>query len=102
MTYHIRSSIIPAVKCHLSAIKDNTTWILGDGKSINFWNNKWLDKTLADILHIPDSVAKSLQATVSDFIINGHWSFPQALLDIVPNLPNIFKNIQLPLYVDCD
>lgn len=36
VTYHIRSSIIPAIKYHLTAIKDNTTWILGDGRSINF------------------------------------------------------------------
>jgi hypothetical protein len=39
--HHIFFSIWCSVKDEVSVLKENCTWLLGDGKDINFWNDSW-------------------------------------------------------------
>ncbi|KAL2337168.1 hypothetical protein Fmac_011614 [Flemingia macrophylla] len=48
------SSIRSSLRKHWQEIKDETTWILGSGNDINFWNEAWcMDESISDALGIP-------------------------------------------------
>jgi hypothetical protein len=49
-------------------------WSLGDGKSINVWNDKWLGDQLVlatDMGNIPESISN---LTVADLVDSGSWT----------------------------
>jgi exonuclease III len=69
INHHIFSSIWCGIKNEFNVIWDNTRFNLGNGKDILFWTDKWCDdNSLADLLFLPISVQKNLQAKVVDFI----------------------------------
>jgi ribonuclease HI len=81
---------------------DNTSWLLGDGKNINFWNDEWCGAPLSSQLNIPDHVSQRLSASVSDFIYNGSWCIPPQLALAFPNLIPIVSQITIPLTFSID
>jgi hypothetical protein len=78
--YHISSSIWSSVIDEYSVIIENSIWLLGNGEDINFWNDNWCGTSLVDFFNIPSQIGQNLSSTVSDFIVNGSWSFPPRLL----------------------
>jgi ribonuclease HI len=78
--HHIHSSIWSSVKDEFSTILENSFWLLGNGKDINFWNDNWCGCSLADLFNIPPHISQNLLSTVSDYINNGAWHFPNQLL----------------------
>jgi hypothetical protein len=60
------------MKDEASSLKDNCTWLLGDGKDINFWNDSWCGNPLFDQLSILVHISQSLTSTVSDFLVDGN------------------------------
>ncbi|PNX99831.1 ribonuclease H, partial [Trifolium pratense] len=48
-------------------------------------------------LHIPDHIRQSLSSTVSDYIFNGHWTFPPQLVQAFPNLNSIISQVTIPM-----
>lgn len=54
--HFVRSSICPAIKCHLLAVLDSAHQFLGSGDTINFWRDKWLSQPIVDVLNIPTRV----------------------------------------------
>jgi ribonuclease HI len=95
--HHIFSSIWCSVKEEVSVLKDNCTWLLGDGKDINFWNDRRCGPPLSDQLSIPAHICQSLKASVSDFIVEGNWVIPSQLSNAYPNLYSIISQITIPL-----
>jgi ribonuclease HI len=81
---------------------DNSTWLLGDGTNINFWNDSWCGPPLSEHLHIPNHVSQLLTAKVSDFIFNGSWVFPDLLIQAYPNLYSITSQVIIPMEPDAD
>jgi len=69
--HHIYSSIWSSIKEEFFVILDNSTWLLGNGDCINFWNDSWCGPPLAEIFNIPDHISKDLSSTVTDYISNG-------------------------------
>jgi hypothetical protein len=87
------------MKEEFSVVMDNSTWLLGDGTNINFWNDSWCGPPLSEHLHIPNHVSQLLTAKVSDFIFNGSWVFPDLLIQAYPNLYSITF---IPMEPDAD
>ncbi|OVA16228.1 hypothetical protein BVC80_609g4 [Macleaya cordata] len=60
--------MIPVVELH-------ARWILGDGTTINFWKDRWMDASIANLLEIPYHVSNLLVASVQrrnqDFMLRG-------------------------------
>jgi hypothetical protein len=100
--HHIYSSIWSSAKDEFQTIMDNTSWLLGDGKNINFWNDEWCGAPLSSQLNIPDHVSQRLSASVSDFIYNGSWCIPPQLALAFPNLIPIVSQITIPLTFSID
>ncbi|WJX17562.1 hypothetical protein P8452_07464 [Trifolium repens] len=100
--HHIYSSIWSSAKDEFQTIMDNTSWLLGDGKNINFWNDEWCGAPLSSQLNIPDLVSQRLSASVSDFIFNDSWCIPPQLALAFPNLIPIVSQITIPLTFSID
>jgi len=78
-------------------VKDNTTWLLGDGKNINFWWDNWSGVPLTVMLNIPNHHQQHLHSTVNDFIHNSQWNVPQELQAIFPNIVQHINKITIPI-----
>jgi len=72
-----------------------SSWKIGDGSFIYFWNDKWNDNVTVDELNFYESMDGNLSVKVSDFIQNGAWSFGyyRRPLDLtsMPNLISIMN-----------
>ncbi|GAU21095.1 hypothetical protein TSUD_10120 [Trifolium subterraneum] len=95
ITRHIFSSIWSSVHSHFSTVWDNSVFIVGDGKEINFWTDRWCGyTTFAQLFDFPDHFHHRLQAKVSDFIVNSQWGWsPQCKIAISAALVNILSII---------
>ncbi|GAU45776.1 hypothetical protein TSUD_24400 [Trifolium subterraneum] len=94
--HHVFSSIWSNIKDDFTVIMDNTVWLLGDGKEINFWNDNWCGTSLSEQLRIPVQIRHSLSSSVSDFNFNGHWDIPAQLSLAYPKLSSIISQIVIP------
>ncbi|KAJ4962138.1 hypothetical protein NE237_022077 [Protea cynaroides] len=64
-------------------------WILGEGKLINFWTDRWINfYTIVEILELPQSRMPSLSAKVVDFIYDGNRCFPMVTSTIIQGIIN--------------
>jgi ribonuclease HI len=93
--HHISSSIWSSIKEEFSVIAANSIWLLGNGQNINFWNDNWCGTTLADFFNLPAHISQHLTSTVSDYIVNGAWSFPPQLLQQF-NFSSIIHRVIIP------
>lgn len=95
IAYHISSSIWTSIKHKYREVISNSSWLLGIGHDINFWNDLWCGNSIVSSLDIPIAFHPFLKAIVSQFIINHSWSIPQNLLQIFPNLHNFIKDVSI-------
>lgn len=94
---HVASSIWPGLKPYVSTIFENYVWIIGDGKQINFWNDKWLSRPISNYLSFRDSLKDVLEAKVSDFITSdGNWQIPQVISSKLPGLTAEIDQLVIP------
>lgn len=49
--HYAKSSIWPGVRQFINTTIDGCCWLLGNGKSVNFWRDCWLDVPLSVMLH---------------------------------------------------
>jgi hypothetical protein len=95
--HHIYSSLWCGIKEEVNTIFDNSIWLLGNGKDINFWNDKWCGPSLSEVLNIPDHISKNLISSVNDFISNGQWCIPIQLSQRFTNLSSLVQQVTIPL-----
>jgi hypothetical protein len=95
--HHISSSIWSSIKEEVGVIMDNSVWLLGNGKDINFWTDSWCGSPLVDQLHIPLQIGQFLSSTVSDYIHNGQWVLPPQLTQMFSTLSSIIHKVTIPL-----
>ena len=56
------------VKCK-ELIRQGMVWNVGDGKSISFWFDNWIDKKcLRDLLNVDENEISNLATKVSEFM----------------------------------
>jgi hypothetical protein len=74
--HYVNSSVWPGLKTHIQFIFEHSTWSVGNGRSISFYTDRWLDYIIADHWQIPDNILPVIDLKVSDFIVNGSWCLP--------------------------
>ncbi|CAI8601164.1 unnamed protein product [Vicia faba] len=65
---------------------DNTQWLVGNGKFVNFWIDNWLGEPLVKQFNIHEKFHNILTSRISDFLHNSCWYFPDNLLSACPDL----------------
>jgi hypothetical protein len=101
ISYHIYSSIWSSIKGEYQVIMNNSAWLLGDGKRINFWFDNWCGVQIAEHLQIPISLS-SFPQHVSEFIVNKQWNIPIEILNLVPLLRNLGFQVTIPTVEQSD
>lgn len=81
---------------------EHSCWQIGDGKSINFWTDRWLDKPIVEHMNIPAAYSSSLKCSVSDFIINRKWFIPEVFSSRFPGLAADISNTVIPVFEEPD
>ncbi|GAU38334.1 hypothetical protein TSUD_61950 [Trifolium subterraneum] len=98
INHHIHSSIWSSIKGKVQVIKGNSSYVIGDGTSVNFWRDIWWGcHSIAQTLQIPDDIAFQLEAKFSDFIVQDHWHIPTDLALLFPNLQLLVEQVTIPL-----
>jgi hypothetical protein len=96
INHHIHSSLWSTVKADYYVVYENSHFIIGDGSSINFWNDVWCgDQSLAQALQVPDVHSSNLK--VSELIHNNQWLLTPELDEKFPNLKQFLEQVVLPL-----
>ncbi|PRQ42072.1 putative RNA-directed DNA polymerase [Rosa chinensis] len=96
-----KSSIWPGFRSIALHITHNCRWIIGDGRSVSFWKDKWLQDPILDMLGFFDWSGFS-DLRVADFISDHSWQFPSFFLDTFPDLYRKISDICLPLDTEPD
>ena len=73
----------------IPTLVDGYRWVVGDGRNINLWRDRWLSDSIVSLLNIND-LSMNLNSSVSALIRDGAWyipdhfqaSFPQLVSDI--------------------
>lgn len=63
---YVCSSILPGIRDVFSAFKSNCRWIIGDGSSIHFWYDKWLNNPIVEMIGLFSGL--DLHLRVASFI----------------------------------
>lgn len=92
--HHITSSIWAGIRDNLELIKTNSSWQIGNGTMVNFWNDTWLSRPITELIGIPST--SELKATVSDFMVNGSWCIPQLLTGLFLTLKDEIQQVVIP------
>ncbi|KAL2319296.1 hypothetical protein Fmac_028265 [Flemingia macrophylla] len=96
-TSYLRSSIWQDIRVIWSSLRSDTSWILGRGTDINFWNDRWcLDSSISDLLGLPEATRDSLSASVNLFADSREWVIPEVILLKVPGLRKALQDTVLP------
>jgi hypothetical protein len=95
--HHIYSSLWSGMKDEFSTILNNSVWLLGNGKDINFWTDSWCGPPLSEVYNIPAHISKHISSTVNDYILNGQWNIPIQLSQKFSNLTSLVQQVTIPL-----
>ncbi|KAL6210110.1 hypothetical protein ACLB2K_021048 [Fragaria x ananassa] len=92
---YLCSSLWHGLRVSLPILFQNSKWLIGDGNSVNFWSDKWLDVPIVDKLHITISSAH-LSSTVAAFISDQNWVLSARLRQAFPDLVKDIMLVPLP------
>lgn len=94
--YHIHSSVWCSIKSEFSVIIENSSWIVGDGQLVNFWNDNWSSQILANTLNPNPIISDHLEARVCDFLLDYQWNIPNYLQNIFPIIGQLTQQVTIP------
>jgi len=97
INHHIFSSLWNGIKHELPVITENSTWLIGNGKNVNFWYDNWCGDSLQNTFNLSDTEANNYPQSVSNFITNSHWNIPHNITIRFPALNVHVRKITLPL-----
>lgn len=97
----IGSSIWPGLRVSFPLVFQHSRWIIGDGKSVLFWSDKWLSSSIIDKLHL-NPLSQQLRTSVSSFILEQLWALPGTFCHSFPDLSQEILQIPLPLVGESD
>ncbi|XP_019418585.1 PREDICTED: uncharacterized protein LOC109329372 [Lupinus angustifolius] len=92
---YFKSSIWSGIKSNWHTAMSNSIWLVGEGKSINFWLDNWLGSTLVNSLNIPIEFHPSLLAKVADFTHDYKWTIPKLIHDLFPQIASSIADITI-------
>ena len=94
--HYITSSVWPGMKKHVNLILEHASWSVGNGRSINFWTNNWLERPIADQWGIPHSLLQPINMKVADCIVDSNWSIPDYVWNRDADLAVKILKVTLP------
>lgn len=80
ITYNRASSVWSGMRVHLRMIAEQSSWSIGNGNTVNFWTDKWLEQSIVESLNIPLHMHPALNMKVADYILDGNWNIPMYLI----------------------
>lgn len=83
---------------HISAC---ARWLIGDGKSVMFWLDKWLNSSLVHQLSAV-SISHLLKTLVANFIVNHQWALSSRFFNLFLDCARQILEIPLPIAPECD
>lgn len=90
--HSIKSSIWIGIKeAHQSSL-DNCKWIIGNGKTDNFWLDDWLGISLASKFKIPEKYHNTLTLKVGDWWHNHCWNVGTNTQMAFPTILNLISS----------
>ena len=95
--HHIFSSIWNGIKQEFNTIKENTTWLVGNGEKIQFWSDSWCREPILQALNLTQHQIQEYPQRLSSFIHNHQWNIPDNLHQILPNLRRLFSQVTIPI-----
>ncbi|KAL6189533.1 hypothetical protein ACLB2K_040921 [Fragaria x ananassa] len=96
-----KSSIWPGFRLVASGFRQNCRWLIGDGKTVCFWKDKWLQAPILETLGISNwSYFSNLH--VADFISHQSWQLPPFFCQAFPLLARQISDLALPLIDESD
>ena len=72
---YLRSSVWHGLKRALPILNNNSRWIIGDGRSVSFWFDKWLDEPITSP-SLFSVISPKVLPRVSYVIEAQSWSLP--------------------------
>ena len=100
--HHIFSSIWSGAKNQFNIVKENTTWIIGNGKSINFSKDQWSGEPIIQTLHLNTSQIQNYPQMLCDFIQNDQWSIPTEVMQEFPLIRLLTSQVIIPVQINID
>jgi hypothetical protein len=104
ISHAVSSSIWSSLKNYLPMIQEHSTWRVGNGTNISFWEDNWLGYKLKDSIggQLPDSISHLEHAKVAE-VINGHdWILPDLFKERYPNITSDIQAIPLSCTAELD
>ncbi|CAK8532606.1 unnamed protein product [Lathyrus sativus] len=89
INYIIFYSLWSTMKGSFADVKDDSTWILGNGKNIHFWLDKWEGSVAVNNSDFNFHKQDFLNDRVAEYISNCKWSFPQCITTRFPSIYNL-------------
>lgn len=86
IAYHIKSSIWTSIKACYNKVMDNTKWVIGNGASINFSLDNWLDAHRASKLQIPEKFHGHMKVMIKVWLVGQQWFIPANVHAAFPSL----------------
>ena len=93
--HYLTSSTWPGMKQHIQMVLNHSTWAVGNGKCIQFWTDKWMDRSIAFHWNLPASLTSALSLKVADCIVDGNWCIPAYVVHRDPALASQIHKITL-------
>lgn len=72
INHHIYSSIWSSIKVEYPIVKENSSWLVGDGQQMDFWFDKWCDDPLFETLNATMDLIAYYPKTLNGYIFNAH------------------------------
>lgn len=94
--YHISSSVWSSIKHKYQEATLNSSWLLGNGRDINFWTDLWCGQPIVNTLNLPMEFHTCLKASIHLFINNSSWNIPQIFYHRFPNMQDIIEKDIIP------
>ncbi|XP_042485259.1 uncharacterized protein LOC122065524 [Macadamia integrifolia] len=93
------SSIWPGFRKMWDFVSSKEAWTIGNGKSINFWLDKWLGgKSMLELVGLEGESSLHCKGKVSDFIDNFKWKLPNVISPLLHDIFEKIRTIKIPSY----
>lgn len=94
--YHISSSIWSSIKAEFPKVIENSYWLLGNGKDINFWKDAWCGIPIQELLQVTNIDIQHFPVFVNEYINNYQWSIPQDIISNYPEVRSMVLQVVIP------
>ncbi|CAJ2650982.1 unnamed protein product [Trifolium pratense] len=94
--HHIYSSVWSSIKAQIHNLWNNTCWMIGNGRRINFLLHNWSGVPLVDLFNVPRNLQSQLNYPVSDFIFDHQWHIPMDIQTAFPQLLSYLQQFSIP------